>query len=117
MTVWLAVQCIHCHSTNVVKNGKSLAGKQRYRCQNNECPCSTFILKYSYPGRSREVKQKIVDMSLNGSGVRDISRVLHVSTATVIQELKKRSSTKSSKSEAERKAKPRADRSRLNQSR
>ena len=90
MTVWLAVQCIHCHSTNVVKNGKSPAGKQRYRCQNDECPYSTFILKYSYPGRSREVKQKIVDMSLNGSGVRDISRVLHVSTATVIQELKKK---------------------------
>lgn len=111
MTVWLAVQCIHCHSTNVVKNGKSLAGKQRYRCQNDECPYSTFILKYSYPGRSREVKQKIVDMSMNGSGVRNISRVLHVSTATVIQELKKRASTKPGKFEASRKAKPRADRS------
>ena len=58
------------------------------------------------------VKIMNVDMSLNGSGVRDISRVLHVSTATVIQELKKSSSTKSSKSEADRKAKPRADRSR-----
>ena len=58
------------------------------------------------------VKIMNVDMSLNGSGVRDISRVLHVSTATVIQELKKSLSTKSSKSEADRKAKPRADRSR-----
>ena len=37
MTVWLAVQCIHCHSTKVVKNGKSRTGKQRYRCQNDEC--------------------------------------------------------------------------------
>ena len=111
MTVWLAVQCIHCHSTNVVKNGKSPAGKQRYRCQNDECPYSTFILKYFYLRRSREDKQKIVDMSLNGSGVRDISRVLHVSTATVIQELKKRASTKPGKFEASRKAKPRADRS------
>ena len=58
------------------------------------------------------VKIMNVDMSLNGSGVRDISRVLHVSTATVIQELKKSLSTKSSKYEADRKAKPRADRSR-----
>ena len=50
-------------------------------------------------------------MSMNGSGVRDISRVLHVSTATVIQELKKRASTKPGKFDASRKAKPRADRS------
>jgi len=28
-------------------------------------------------------------MTLNGSGIRDIARVLHVSKATVIQELKK----------------------------
>ncbi len=28
-------------------------------------------------------------MTFNGNGVRDITRVLHVSTATVIQELKK----------------------------
>lgn len=42
-----------------------------------------------YPGRRREIKQQIVEMTLNSSGVRDISRVLHVSTATVIKELKK----------------------------
>jgi IS30 family transposase len=34
-----------------------------------------------------------VEMSLNGSGVRDIARVLHVSPSTVIRELKKRSRT------------------------
>ena len=98
MTVWLPVQCIHCHSTDVVKNGKSPLGKQRYRCQNEDCPYSTFVLEYSYPGRSKQVKQKIVEMSLNGSGVRDIARVLQVSTNTVMQELKKRASAKSSQS-------------------
>jgi len=35
------------------------------------------------------VKQQIVDMTLNGSGVRDIARVLHVSTRPVVAELKK----------------------------
>jgi len=35
------------------------------------------------------VKQQIVDMALNGSGIRDTARVLHVSTNTVIKELKK----------------------------
>ncbi len=92
MTVWIPVQCIHCHSTEVVKNGKSAEGKQRYRCQNEACPYTTFLLNYSYPGRLKEVKQQIVEMSLNGSGIRDIARVLHVSTSTVISELKKRPS-------------------------
>jgi transposase-like protein len=37
-----------------------------------------------------EVKRQIVEMTLNGSGVREIARVLHVSPTTVIEELKKR---------------------------
>ncbi|MBD3886913.1 hypothetical protein IFO70_35370 [Phormidium tenue FACHB-886] len=35
------------------------------------------------------VKEQMVEMTLNGSGVRDIARVLQVSTRTVIAELKK----------------------------
>ncbi len=75
--------------TEVVKHGKSPVGKQRYRCQNSECPYRTFVLSQTYPGRTQQVKQQIVEMTLNGSGVRDIARVLHVSPTTVIQELKK----------------------------
>jgi len=36
-----------------------------------------------------EIKQRIVDLGLNGCGVRDIVRVLGVSSATVIHMLKK----------------------------
>ena len=54
-----------------------------------ECPDQTFSLNLAYPGRNREVKQQIVEMTLNGNGVRDIARVLHVSTSTAIRELKK----------------------------
>ncbi|WP_230675813.1 IS1-like element transposase [Piscirickettsia salmonis] len=36
-----------------------------------------------------ETKEKIIDMSMNGSGIRDIARVLKVSTNTVMKELKK----------------------------
>lgn len=89
MTVWLPVGCPHCHSTEVVKHGKSAVGKQRYRCQNADCPYRTFVLNQTYPGRTKQVKQQIVEMTLNGSGVRDIARVLRVSPTTVIQELKK----------------------------
>ena len=41
-------------------------------------------------GRLPAVKQQLVDMTLNGSGVRDIVRVLGVSSATVIKVLKKK---------------------------
>jgi hypothetical protein len=36
-----------------------------------------------------EVKQQILEMTVNGRGIRDIARVLHIGPTTVIQELKK----------------------------
>jgi hypothetical protein len=50
----------------------------------------TFLLEYTYAGQSPEVKQQIVDMALNASGIRDTARVLHISPTTVLKELKKR---------------------------
>jgi len=91
MAVWIPVQCIHCQSTEVVKSGKSAEGKQRYRCQNGDCPYTTFIRDYTYSGCLQDVKQKIVEMALNGSGIRDIAQVLNISTDTVIKELKNKS--------------------------
>lgn len=94
MGVLIAVKCPHCQNEEVIRHGKSSNGKQRFRCLNPECPYQTFSLDLAYPGRKREVKQQIVEMTLNGSGVRDISRVLRVSSATVIQELKKTPATR-----------------------
>ena len=82
--------CPYCHGTDIVRHGKSPEGKQRYRCR--ECPerGRTFLLEYSYAGQSPRVKQQIVDMAMNASGIRDTARVLHVSPTTVLKELKKR---------------------------
>jgi len=44
------------------------------------------LLDYTYVGQSPEVKQKIVDMAMNASGIHDTARVLHVSPTTVINE-------------------------------
>ena len=44
----------------------------------------------SYAGHSAKIKQQIVDMAMNASGIRDTARVLHVSPTTVIKELKKK---------------------------
>jgi hypothetical protein len=74
----------------VVKRGKTRRGTQRYLCQNAACIPRSFLLEYSYRGRLPEVKQHIVDMSLNASGVRDTARVLRISTDTVLRALRKK---------------------------
>ena len=84
------VQCPQCQSSKVVQYGKQAHGTQRYRCNNQDCPRTTFLLQYHDKGRLPAVKQQSVDMTLNGSGVRDIVRVLGVSSATVIDVLKKK---------------------------
>jgi transposase-like protein len=83
------VKCPHCQSEGVVKYGKTSTGKERFRCQQRERCGRTFVGSYEYPGCLPTVKQQIVDMTLNGSGIRDIARVLHVGANTVIRELKK----------------------------
>ena len=46
-------------------------------------------MEYTYAGQSPEVKQQSVDMAMNASGIRDTTRVLHVSPTTVLKELKR----------------------------
>ena len=87
---FVQVQCPDCHSTAVVQYGRKANGTQRYRCHNRDGPRTIFLIQYQDKGRLPAVKQPIVDMTLNGSGVRDIVRVLLVSSATVIDVLKKK---------------------------
>jgi insertion element IS1 protein InsB len=86
----IAVQCPHCHSEQIVKRGKTARGTQRYLCQNIMCTAGSFLLDYRNRGYVPEVKRTIIDMSLNASGIRDTARVLHISTDTVLSELKKK---------------------------
>src|SRR5262249_52237191 len=85
-----SVQCPHCQSGEVVKYGTTIInGKERFRCKADTCG-RTFIGAYAYQGRRPQVKRQSVEMTLNGSGVRDSARVLQISPTTVIEELKKR---------------------------
>jgi transposase-like protein len=87
----VAVRCPHCQSEAVVKYGKASNGKARFRCQQREHCGRTFLQTYAYPGCLPTVKQQMVEMTLNGSGIRDIARVLQVGSNTVLKELKKSS--------------------------
>src|SRR4029453_1550261 len=84
------VRCPHCHSDRVIKGGKTQAGQQRYKCQNADCPHYSLQLELLYKGRASAIKEQIVDMRLNGSGIRDTARVLKISPTTVINALKKK---------------------------
>ena len=87
--VYVPVQCPYCQSTEVIKAGKQANGAQRYRCQNGQCERRIFLLQYQDRGRIPEIRRHVVDMALNGSGIRDTARVLRISPTTVIAVLKK----------------------------
>src|SRR5262252_9345064 len=89
------LHCPHCQGTDIIRHGKTRQGKQRSCCQETVCDGRTFLLDYSYTGHSAAIKQQIVDMAMNASGIRDTARVLHVSPTTVIKALKKTRAAKS----------------------
>ena len=79
------ILCLHCHSPNLVKNGKTANKKQKYKCK--DCD-KQFITDYSYQACRPEIRRLILPMTLNSSGIRDISRVLQISTNTVTKVLR-----------------------------
>ena len=87
--VTIPVQCPHCHSTEVIKAGKQANGTQRYQCQNGQCARRIFLQQYQDRGRVPEIRRQVVEMAINGSGIRDTARVLRISPTTVIAVLKK----------------------------
>ena len=83
------VECPHCHSTEVIKAGKQATGTQRFQCHNGRCARRIFLLQYHDRGRMPEMRRQVVDMAINGSGIRDTARVLRISPTTVIDIIKK----------------------------
>jgi transposase-like protein len=87
MKQYIKITCRYCGSDDLVKNGHSENGTQRYFCK--DCKKS-FRIEYSYNAWKPGVKEQIEIQTLNSSGVRDISRNLEISKSTVISELKKK---------------------------
>ena len=86
------IKCTCCTGADLIKHGRSRNGTQRWRC--NSCNRS-FQLDYRYHAHQPGVKEKIVELTLNSSGIRDIGRLLKISTNTVLSELKKNAKAKS----------------------
>jgi insertion element IS1 protein InsB len=88
--VVVTVQCPACGSEEIVRYGRQPNGEQRYRCNNRHCVRRIFLRQYRNAGWMPQVKQQMVEMALNGSGIRDTARVLGVSPTTVTTTLKKK---------------------------
>jgi insertion element IS1 protein InsB len=74
--------CPYCLSVKVVRNGIKRTGRQNRRCK--MC-CKQFQSAYLYRGADKQVKNKIIQMLLRGSGIRDTALVERVSPVTVLR--------------------------------
>ena len=84
---FIEVTCRYCQrSDRVHKQGVSKSGHQRYRCEHCQ---RTFQLDYSNAVYKPGVKEQILEMAMNGSGIRDTARVLKVNMNTVMSTIKK----------------------------
>lgn len=90
MTCYLEITCPKCGGNQITKSGLSARGIQRYHCRNPVCSTKTFMLEYRYAACEPGIKERIVEMAINSSGVRDTARVLGISKGTVISTLKKK---------------------------
>jgi transposase-like protein len=85
------INCPYCSSNQLQKNGLSITGTQRFRC----ISCNKYFQSsYQYEARKVGIKDQIIEMTLNSSGVRDIARTLHIHRDTVTGTLKKNASNK-----------------------
>ena len=93
MSSYQEITCHHCNSNRVTQAGHNAHGEQRYRCQEADCPIKIFMLKYRYRACELGIKERIIDMAINGSGIRDTGRVLKINKNTVISVLKNKASS------------------------
>ena len=75
------VSCPHCEGAKVKKNGVKKTGKQNFLC--HDCK-KQFQFTYVNHGANPVNKKLVISMTMNSSGIRDIQRVLGISTVCIL---------------------------------
>jgi len=75
------ISCKGCSGNNVVKNGKNSSGKQRYKCK--ECG-KTLCIGDDRLKHSMEKRLRVIQMYLEGIGIRSIEHLENVSNPLII---------------------------------
>jgi transposase-like protein len=85
--VTVVVSCSHCHSTQLVRNGATADGRQRYLCR----ACGRRSTADPRPnGYSDEQRELILRASQERSSLRGLTRTFGISRNTVTSWLKKK---------------------------
>ena len=87
MKITIALNCPHCRSSTIVRNGKKYNGSHNYKCK----VCGKqFISDHErkYEGSMSWISSMIKIMLVHGNGIRDISAVLKISVGKVLKTLK-----------------------------
>jgi len=80
-----AIKCVKCDSENIVKNGKSSNGKQKYKCLD----CKAYRTLNS-TRKTESEQDKILEAYRERSSLRGIYRVYKVTPDTILRWLKKK---------------------------
>ncbi len=81
----IAVRCPHCSSPNLVKNGRTSSGQQKYHCK--DCQrYGTLDLQKAERLRQRQLVEQLHTERVSQRG---IARITGVSRTTIIKWLKK----------------------------
>ncbi|MBK0402174.1 IS1 family transposase [Adhaeribacter sp. BT258] len=82
--VHIKINCPHCQSSKIVKNGKKKNGAQNLLCR----ACGKqFQPVYQYKGADPGVKQTILRLLERNNGIRDIEQILGISRNCVLKTL------------------------------
>ncbi|WP_192825286.1 IS1 family transposase [Rufibacter sp. LB8] len=82
--VLIKINCPHCQSSKVVKNGKKKNGAQNLLC--HSCR-KQFQATYQYKGADPATKQLMVRLLERNNGIRDIEALLGVSRKCILDNL------------------------------
>lgn len=91
--VTITVSCRYCQNQQAVRRkGVTANGYQPHRRTGYKCEACkrSFQLDYAKRAYQPGIKEQVVDMALNGSGIRDTARVLKINMNTVMSTLKKK---------------------------
>ncbi len=85
--ILIKLNCPHCQSRKIVKNGRKKNGNQNLLCQG----CGKqFVATYQNKGANPAVKRLIVGLLERNSGIRDIENILQISRRCVLHTLLQR---------------------------
>ena len=88
MQITIEINCPHCHSGNINRNGRKSTGRQNYVCK--DCG-RQFIAEHEriYNGGRVGIVELVTIMLVWGIGIRDIGAVLKISLNKVLKILKR----------------------------